>query len=34
MLAHPLIAFDIETVPDPDFDRQRAGWKKVKTVEL
>ena len=27
MLAHPLVAFDIETVPDPDFGRRVMGFK-------
>ena len=27
MLTHPLIAFDIETVPDPDFGRRVMGFK-------
>ncbi len=26
MLTHPLIAFDIETVPDPDFGRRVMGF--------
>ncbi len=27
MLTHPLIAFDIETIPDPDFGRRVMGFE-------